>query len=209
VTGVQTCALPILMAVTGIRQVRVAPSGLCTSDLCEAAAKHLLERLEVPATSVDGIVFVSQTPDYRMPATSMLLQHRLGLPKTSVAVDFNCGCSGFVYGLFQSALLVSSGACRRVLLMAGDVMTPYLNEGDKANRMVFGDGGSAAIIEVGSSTWHFETWTDGSGAASLVIPAGGGRLPASDDTKRAQRCTDGYFRTLEQLHMQGTKVFNF
>lgn len=198
-----------IMSATGIRCIRVSSPGQCASDLCEAAARSLLNALDVPAQSIDGIVFVSQTPDYLMPATSVLLQHRLGLPKASAAFDINYGCSGFVYGLLQSAMLVATGSCRRVLLLAGDVMSRHLNPGDKANRMVFGDGGSAALVERGHSRWHFQTWTDGSGGPSLIIPAGGARLPLSEQTARAETCGDGYPRSLEQLHMQGTKVVNF
>jgi len=198
-----------IVRTTGIHSLRVASPGQCASDLCEAAALQLMRSLDVPPHSVDGVVFVSQTPDYRMPATSVLLQHRLGLPNTCVAFDVNYGCSGFVYGLLQSAMLVALGACRRVLLLAGDVMSPYLNAHDKANRMVFADGGSASLVERGAEQWHFQTWTDGSGAPFLIIPAGGARLPISAHTAVSHICRDGQPRALEQLHMHGTKVLSF
>ncbi|WP_052476266.1 beta-ketoacyl-[acyl-carrier-protein] synthase family protein [Cohnella kolymensis] len=92
-----------IIASTGIAKVRVAGTDQCTSDLCAAAAKRLLTELDVGPWTIDGIVFVSQTPDYILPSTSSLLQHRLGLPITAVAFDMHHGCSGYVYGLYQAA----------------------------------------------------------------------------------------------------------
>jgi 3-oxoacyl-[acyl-carrier-protein] synthase-3 len=194
---------------TGIRSVCVAPPGVCTSDLCEAAALRLLRELDVPPSSIDAVVFVSQTADYVMPATSVLLQERLGLPQRVLAFDLNYGCSGYVYGLLQAAMLIASGGCQRVLLCAGDVITPFVNASDRANRMVFGDGGSASLIERGDDTFVFDTFTDGSGSGSLIVPAGGARQPRSAETGLEHLCPDGYARSAENLHMNGKNVFNF
>src|SRR5262249_4448517 len=147
----------------GIKTVRVAPREIKCSDLCAAAAKKLFQQLQVNLNSIDAIVFVSQTPDHVAPATSAVLQHRLGLKRSVVAFDINYGCSGYIYGLYQAGLLLSSGGCQRVLVCAGDVITHLLNPADRQVRMVLADAGSATLIEKGDDQWAVAIETDGSG----------------------------------------------
>src|SRR5579883_2932200 len=90
-----------IMASTGIRSVRVA-QGLNTSDLCMSASLSLLEQLNTKPHEIDAVIFVSQTPDAVMPATSVMLQHKLGISNHSVAFDISYGCSGYIYGLYQA-----------------------------------------------------------------------------------------------------------
>ncbi|OLS38433.1 3-oxoacyl-ACP synthase III family protein [Bacillus sp. MRMR6] len=198
-----------IIASTGIEEIHVAREGLCTSDLCEAAAEALLSRLEISPSTIDGLVFVSQTPDYRMPATSVLLQHRLGLPTTAVAFDINYGCSGFVYGLYQASMMVEAGGCERVLVCVGDTSTRMVHPGDRSVRMVFGDAGSAALIEKGKNTTHFVLRTDGSGAEHLIIPAGGSRKPISEATSKPIETEDGNVRSEETVYMNGMEIMSF
>ncbi|WP_342432767.1 ketoacyl-ACP synthase III [Neobacillus sp. FSL H8-0543] len=198
-----------IVASTGIEQVRVAREGQCTSDLCVAAAENLFAKLEVNPSTIDGIVFVSQTPDYKMPATSVLLQHRLGLPTTAVAFDINYGCSGFVYGLYQASMMIEAGGCERVLVCVGDTSTRMVHPGDRSIRMVFGDGGSATLVEKGESTSHFILRTDGSGAENLIIPAGGSRKPISDGTSIPIEAEDGNIRNEETVRMDGMEIMSF
>jgi 3-oxoacyl-[acyl-carrier-protein] synthase III len=198
-----------IIARTGIEQVRVARDGQCTSDLCAAAAGGLLAKLKVTASTIDGIIFVSQTPDYKMPATSVLLQHRLGLPTTAVAFDINYGCSGFVYGLYQASMMIEAGGCERVLVCVGDTSSKLVHPGDRAVRMVFGDGGSATLVEKGESTSHFILKSDGSGAEHLIIPAGGWRKPSSKQTSIPIEDEDGNIRNEETLRMNGMEIMSF
>lgn len=191
----------------GIHQVRVADETICASDLCAAAARKVLA--ESAAGEVDGLVFVSQTPDHILPATSAQLQHRLGLSAETVVFDINQGCSGYVYGVLQAALLIHSGCCRKVLVCAGDVLTRYVNPLDKGTRLVFGDAGSATLVASGSDTLAFRIMGDGSGAAHLMIPAGGCRMPRSDATAEVSVCKDGNLRCAEDLYMNGLEVMNF
>lgn len=109
----------------------------------------------------------SQTHDAIMPATSVMMQHRLGMSTEAVAFDISYGCSGYVYGLYQASMLISSGGCKRVLLCAGDVITPLLDPLDRNVRMVFGDAGSATLIENGTDSIAFSLNTDGSGMHHL------------------------------------------
>lgn len=154
---------------TGIESMYVAPIGMRASDLCQRAAEELFERMQIDPNSIDGLIFVSQTPDYRMPATSASLQARLNLKKSLVAFDINYGCSAYIYGLYQAAMLISSGGCQRVLVCAGDTITHHLDPHDHKVNLVFGDAGSASLVEKGDDTWVFDIHTDGSGADFLKI----------------------------------------
>ncbi len=196
-----------IMELNGISHVRVASDELCTSDLCETAARLILND-EILRT-IDGLVFVSQTSDYILPATSALLQQRLGLSKDTVIFDLNSGCPGYVYGLYQAALLVASGSCRAVLVCVGDVITRYVNPLDRSSRMVFGDGGSATIVERGESSIAFGFRTDGAGGEHLIIPAGGCRYPLNEESGMVEVKTDGNMRSDEDIYMNGLEVMNY
>lgn len=191
---------------TGIARVRQARDGTTTSDLCQAAAIPLLSSLGITPDSIDGIVFVSQTGDYIMPATSAVLQHRLGLSRRAVAIDVNYGCSGYLYGLLQADLLIHSGMCRSVLVLAGDTTTLLVNPRDRALRMLFGDAGSATVVTSGDARHAYSVRTDGSGASSLIVPAGGARTPRTADTGVEHEAEGGNVRCAENLYMDGIAV---
>ena len=110
---------------TGVKKRRVVES-ICASDLCYRAAVNLLSKLNYPQDSIDIIIFVSQTPDYVLPATACTLQHRLGLSKNVMAFDINLGCSGYAYGLIVAAQLLCTGAFKRALLLTGDTISNWL-----------------------------------------------------------------------------------
>lgn len=158
-----------IVASTGINSLGVANPGMNTSDLCVNAAEQLLNTNELRG-EIDAVVFVSQTPDFVMPATACVIQHRLRLSQDIVAFDINSGCTGYLYGLYQAALLISSGSCQKVLLCAGDTISRYINPDDHKVRMVLGDAGSASIIEAGNDDWAFDIHTDGAGYDKLIIP---------------------------------------
>lgn len=191
---------------TGISHIRQAPPWVTTADLCSAAATALFASTAVDPQSIDGIVFVSQTPDYIMPATSAVLQSRLGLDKRVVAFDVNYGCSGYIYGLLQADMLIRAGMCRSVLVLAGDTTTDFVNPRDRALRMLFGDAGSATLVVAGAASHSYAVRTDGSGAKSLVIPAGGARSPRDAATCIAHEAEDGNYRSAENLFMDGIAV---
>lgn len=195
-----------IIANTGITRIRQAPENVTTADLCVSAAEALFAATDVDPQSIDGIVFVSQTPDYVMPATSAVLQHRLGLGRETVAFDINYGCSGYIYGLLQADMLIHSGMCRSVLVLAGDTTTHFVNPRDRALRMLFGDGGSATLVLSGGDQHSYAVRTDGSGAKSLIIPAGGARQKRDGNTCVARAAEDGNFRSDENLFMDGIAV---
>jgi len=154
---------------TGINSVGIALPDQRASDFCFHAATQLMHELSIDSSSVDAIVFVSQTPDYKMPATSCVLQHRLGLPRSALAFDINYGCSGYIYGLYQASLLIHSKSCKQVLVCVGDTISKYLKPNDQKVRLVFGDGGAATIVENGNEDIAFNILTDGSGFEHLII----------------------------------------
>lgn len=196
---------------TGVRTRRIARPEVCCSDLCFAAAESLLKRLDWDRESVDALIYVSQSFDYPLPATSCVLQARLGLAKTCAAFDVGLGCSGYVYGLWIAAGLIATG-CQRVLLLAGDTSSRWASPRDRAAVPLFGDAGSASAIggEAGA-IMHFQLGTDGAGYRHLMVPAGlaTGRLPRSEQTKACVKGADGNERSAEDLFMNGPEIFTF
>lgn len=197
------------IASTGVERVRITDADTTAADLCIKAAQILIETLKIERESIDAIVFVSFSPDYQAPATSVVMQHRLGLKKDVVAFDINYGCSGFIYGLYQASMLLNSGGCNRVLLCNGDTQSKFINEYDSAMKTIVGDAGTATIIEKGDSELSFVIKTDGGGYQNLIIPAGGTRCPYNEKTCKVEIADDGNKRSLNNLYMNGMEVMKF
>ena len=198
-----------IISATGIERVRVASKLETSSDMCFICAQQLLKDLNYSAEEIDGIIFVSQTPDYILPETSYVLQSRLGLGTHALCRDVRLGCSGYIHGLFQAALWISCGACQKVLVLAGDTSTKLINPYDRSLRMVFGDAGTATLITTGPHTMHFAFGSDGAGANELIIPAGGFRHPKTHETSKTVIDESGNIRSAEDLFMNGMEVFRF
>lgn len=198
-----------IIKATGIERIRVADIDMTSSDMCFKAAEALFEKEGFDRSLIDGLVFVSQTTDWILPATSISLQDRLGLSKDTVCIDIHYGCSGYIYGLFQAASWIACGACENVLVLAGDTTSRMINEHDKSLRMVFGDCGTATIVSKGDKPMGFHIQSDGSGSDSLIVPAGGFRLPISEDTSVIEWDEDKNGRTKNNLFMDGMAIFNF
>ena len=146
---------------SGIQRLHVAVEHETTADLCQKAAELIFEKEQFDRSTIDGIVFVSQTSDYFQPATSCVLQGKLGLSKECVCFDINYGCSGYIYGIFQAASLISSRACQNVLVLAGDTNSKTIRRNLKSEVMVFGDAGSATIVTKGEGNLAFHIMTNG------------------------------------------------
>ena len=197
---------------TGIEQRRFADENTCSSDLCLAAAERLIADNGIDKEDIDLMVFISQTPDYRMPATSVTLQHRLGLGNKTIAFDINLGCSAFLYGLSVVYGMMERSGLKKALLLDGETRSKVYSPRDRRSAFLFGDGGVAALIErdpkFGKSTFSLNS--DGSRADLIMIPAGGYRKMSSAETV-VEKVVDefGNMRSEEQGYMRGGDVFNF
>jgi 3-oxoacyl-[acyl-carrier-protein] synthase-3 len=198
---------------TGIARRHIASASECASDLGVAAAQRLFGDEVCRRQDIDFLIFCTQSPDYPLPATSCVMQERLGLRRDVGAFDFNQGCSGFVYGLSLAKGLIETGQAARVLLITAETYTKYVNPRDRSVRTIFGDGAAATLIEgVDSDAPHlgpFVFGTDGKGKGQLIVPAGGARLPRSAETAIESEAEGGNRRSLDNLYMNGAEVFNF
>lgn len=194
----------------GIERKRIAESDVCASDLCFKAAKRLFEDTNVDPASIDLLLFLSQTPDHRIPATAPILQHRLGLPRTTAALDLSLGCSGYVYALSTAFSYASMEGVQKVLLLVGETFSKIINPRDKVNIPLYGDAGTATLIEKG----HFDPstfilYSDGAGEAAVKIKGGGFRYPITQQSCIEYEQEDGNVRNDLQVFMDGMDVFNF
>lgn len=195
----------------GVKSRPIAPAGLCSSDLCFAAAEKLLEQLDWERSSIEAIIFVSQTPDHRLPATACFLQHRLELPSSCIAFDVNLGCSGYVYGLSIASQFISSGSINRALVLVGDTLSHLVSDQDKSASPLFGDAGTATALQhqEDAPAMTFVLGTDGRGSQHLIVPAGMSRQRHSRETSIRKESEGGNFRSEEELFMDGAQVFSF
>lgn len=196
----------------GVLQRRFADAETCSSDLCFAAAQKLFFDNNIDRSEIDLLIFISQTQDYRMPATACTLQHRLGLNNSCIAFDVNLGCSAFIYGMSIAYSMMQTGTIRKALILDGETRSKVYGPRDRRSAFIFGDGGIAALVECnerfGETTLSLNT--DGSRANLIMIKAGGYRHPSTPETLK-ERVVDEYgnMRSEEQGYMKGGDVFNF
>lgn len=195
---------------TGIIERRVASDSTTCSDLCYEAANQLLNDLKCK-DEIDLVLFVSQSPDYFLPATSIILQNRLGISTSAMAFDVNLGCSGYVYGLSIASHFIQSGNIKKVLLLAGDKSTISTNYEDKSTFPLFGDAGTATLLEFDKSakTWFFSMATDGKGKDAIIIEHGHSRNPYGTIEDETKEIEPGIIRSKKHLKLNGMEVFNF
>ncbi len=207
--GVDRAALERAAQTIGLRERRVAAAGVTALDLCADAAERLLAEMGLDASSIDAVIFVTQTPDHAQPNNASLLHGRLGLSKSAPAYDLSLGCSGWVYGLHQAALLCAHGGAARVLLCAGDTLSRLTNPGDRSTDPLFGDAGSATLVEKTgrAAPWHFVLGADGTGAPAIIVKQGGARQPGGPLNEKTD--AEGNRRHDANLAMSGADVFSF
>ncbi|MGM9779466.1 MAG: 3-oxoacyl-ACP synthase III family protein [Prevotella sp.] len=194
----------------GIEERRYAEKDVCSSDLCQKAAEKLLTDNGIDKSSIDALIFVSQTSDYHQPATSPLLQHKLGLSTGCLCFDVNLACSGFVYGLSIAYSFASQNGVNNVLLLVGETMSKTVSQHDKVSTPLFGDAGTATLISKGDFPESvFSLNSDGGGSDVIKMKYGGYRNPSCPEGFIAHEDKDGNIRTGEQFFMDGMDVFNF
>jgi len=197
--------MELIGAKTGILQRHIAAADECSSDLGVLAAEKLFKEHNVDPQTIDFVLFCTQTPDYALPTTACLIQERLGLRTDVGALDFNLGCSGYVYGLSIADGIIRSGTAGRILFIAAETYTKMIHPSDRSLRTIFGDGGTATLIEPCDqpSMWGFKYGTDGSGADTLVASDSGFRNPEQEIKPRHRK------RWPSQLYMDGPSLINF
>jgi len=201
----------LLVKTTGVEEKRRAPNGTTTSDLCFHATKKLMKALKWDTDEIMLLVFVSQSCDYFLPATAIILQDRLGLPKNCIAFDVGLGCSGYVYGLSIISSFMNTTGIKKALLMAGDVSSATCSFEDKSTYPLFGDAGTVTALEIDSkaATSHYSLQSDGSGYETIIIPDGGIRNRASEASFEKKEISKGIKRSNFDLALNGIDVFNF
>jgi 3-oxoacyl-[acyl-carrier-protein] synthase-3 len=190
-----------VVGMAGVRNRRMAGESVCSSDLCQAAAEALLDKIGWERASVDALIMVTQSPDYLLPSTACLLQTKLRLPDTCAAFDVGLGCSGYPYGLWLGSLMISQGGLKRILVLHGETPARFADESDRSVSLLFGDAGSATALEMDGSgsmgPWFFVLQTDGTGYEDLIIRGGGFRERFPNEPRK-------YY-----VEMNGANIFNF
>lgn len=190
----------------GVRQRHIAAADECASDLAVQAAERLFSKAGIEKSSIDYILFCTQSPDYYLPTSACIIQKRLGLSCALGAIDFNLGCSGYVYGLGLAKGLIESGQAANVLLLTADTYSKYIDPQDKSTRTLFGDAATATLVlGVESETdliGPFVYGTDGEGAENLMVKAGGARQGCSLNKPEAGD-------QVPCLYMNGQEIFTF
>lgn len=193
----------------GVHQRHVAAADETAADLAVKAAQNLFKQGKCGPKEVDFVLFCTQSPDYFLPTSACIIQKRLGLRTDIGALDFNLGCSGYVYGLALAKGLVVSGVAANVLLLTGETYNKHLHPKDKGNRTIFGDAASATLVgtdgiaEIG----NFSLGTDGSGADNLIIKSGGMRCPKRQDDLHFDENNNPV--SSDYLYMNGSEIFTF
>jgi len=196
---------------TGISDRHIAATDELSSDMAVKAAEKLFTEHAIDKGTIDFLLLCTQSPDYFLPTTACLVQDRLGLSTGIGALDYNLGCSGFVYGLAIAKGLISGGMAKNVLLITAESYSKFIHPKDKSNLTIFGDAAAATLVSAEEgfcSIGNFEFGTDGRGANNLIVKKGGMRNPNTD---AGEDIIDEYgnVQNDSNLYMNGTEIFNF
>ena len=196
-------------AKVGVNLRHVSAENETAGDMAEKAARKLFDEYSISPADIDFVLLCTQSPDYFLPSTACILQHKLGIPTTAGAFDYNLGCSGCVYGMAVAKGLIAAGIAKNVLLLTAETYNKYLHPSDKSNRSIFGDGAAACLISTDgfAEIGDFSVGTDGSGAEKLIVRTGAARCKQPTGLS----CVDdeGHTRYDDYLYMDGGGIFNF
>lgn len=196
-------------AKVGVNSRHIAAQDETACDMAEKAASRLFEEYNINPSTIDFILFCTQSPDYFLPSSACILQERLGIPTSTGAFDYNLGCSGCIYGMAIAKGLIESKIAHNVLLLTAETYQKYLHPSDKSNRTIFGDGAAACLISTEgiARIGEFSLGTDGSGAENLILRTGAARCRKPSGNKDID--DDGHIRYDDYLYMNGSSIFNF
>lgn len=199
-----------IAAKIGVKERRISAEGELASDLAVKAAERLFADHRIAPEEIDYVLFCTQSPDYQLPTTACLIQERLGIPTSAGAIDYNQGCSGFVYGLGLAKGLIAAGISKNVLLLTAETYTKLLHPQDKGNRTIFGDGAAAALISTAgiAEIGEFALGSDGRGKDNLIVKQGGARYPYNPEVAPT---IDEVGNIVSPMHlfMNGAEIFTF
>lgn len=200
-----------LKDVMGLDRRRVVAGEACVSDLAVHGLEALFRDGVVDSRSIDAIVVTTSCPDYFIPPTSHVIHGRLALKKETFCLDISQGCAGFVVGLIQTFMLLQQNTVNRVVLVNGDVLSRKVNKRDRNSFPLVGDAVAITVVDrqPQAGPVFANVFSDGTLRDALIIPAGGFRQPSSRETAEVRDAGDGNFRSLDDLRMDGTAVFNF
>ncbi|WP_418894065.1 3-oxoacyl-ACP synthase III family protein [Limibacterium fermenti] len=194
----------------GIVERRIVDKNICASDLCFSAAEKLLNELSIDRETIDVLIFMSQTGDFRIPATAPILQHRLKLSKNTICFDISLACSGYLYALTTAFTYLNLPNIRNVLLLDGETFSKIVNPKDKTNALLYGDAGTATLLEKNANSEFFSILnTDGEGWQAVNIHGGGCRHPYDSKSLEERERADGSIGNDLEVYMNGIDVFNF
>ena len=194
----------------GVDSRHITDQSTCSSDLCYAATEQLLNDLGWNKEEIDCLVFVTQTPDYKYPASACILQARLGLPMSCLTFDVSMSCPGWIYGLSVVTSLISAGKLRKALLLTGETVSKLRSPYDKVN-LITGDAGTATALEYCETAkeMFFDLNTKGDDFKAVWIRDGGYRNPFNEHSLDYVKCEDGVTRNGVQTYMDGASIFGF
>jgi 3-oxoacyl-[acyl-carrier-protein] synthase-3 len=200
-----------LKEVMGYDRRRLVEPGVCVSDMAIFGLQNLFDRGLLKPDEMDALLLVTQSPDYFMPATSNIIQGRLGLKQDMLCLDINQACAGFVVGLLQAFMLLEQQSVRKVVLINADVLSRKTSPKDRNIYPLVGDAAAITVIErdTHDSVIHATVKMDGTRTDALMIPAGGLKLPCSADTAILEDVGDNNLRAKDHLRMDGSAIFNF
>lgn len=200
-----------LISTTGIENRRIVTTKACISDLCVPAASKLISDLNWNPSEIGALILVSQSTDYVVPATALIMQEKLGLSTSCLAFDVNLGCSGYVYGLSILSGLLSAGQIDKGLLLVGDISSRGISRKDKSAWPLFSDAAAVTALQYDrdSSPMHFNLQSDGSGADAIIIPDGGLRNFITPESLIVEEIEPGIVRNRRQIALNGIDIFNF
>ena len=204
-------AVDKFVAMTGVKERRISRPEQTASDLAYVAAVELLKNEHIETDNIGACIFVTQTPDYRLPATACVVHKRLGLSKDCIAFDVNLGCSGYVYGLNIAASIMKTNGIDKCLLLTGDTSSRYVSDDDKSSCMLFSDSGAATLLSLDKNSEMYGSFrTNGNGFKTIIVPAGACRNNGSGGgIVERSLWGDGNVRSDYEVYMNGTDVFTF
>lgn len=193
----------------GIKQRHITKDGETASDLAVGAAEKLFAEKQIDRSTIDYLIFVSQSPDYHLPTTACTIQTRLGLSNRLTAIDVNLGCNGFVVGLSLAKAVIVAGQAKNVLLLTAETYSKYMHDRDKSNRTIFGDGSAATLVSTEgiAEVGNFVVGTDGNGAENLIVKSGCARHPWPVNDLHFDEF--GNPISSDNLYMDGPAILNY